>query len=171
MRSRVQALTIACIFLSGCGGAPNAAVGFVNRTEHSEPALWNLWRAAQQNISRQIDINPLEQELNNASPEILPGDPRALNVSPHGVVVAPQRDVRAATLYAETGMSRVDPTGLISCLQSCNVSFAAAYSLYVPPATHYAASWEFEGDNFDVLVEYEFENHILHALGYDLRWR
>jgi len=35
----------------------------------------------------------------------------------------------------------------------------------------YAASWEFSGNNFDVLVEYEFENQILNALRYDLKWR
>jgi hypothetical protein len=171
VRSRVQPLAIACILLSGCGGAPNAAVGFVNRTTHSESALWNLWRAAQQNISRQVDINPLEQELHNAAPEILPGDSRALNVAPREIMVAPKPDIRAATLYAETGISRPDPTGLIPCRQPCNVNFAPAYSVYVSPATHYAASWEFDGTSFDTLVEYEFENHILHTLGYDLRWR
>jgi hypothetical protein len=116
-------------------------------------------------------MNPLEQELNNTSPKILPGDSRALNVSPHQIVVSSEPDVLAATLYVDSGMNRSDPTGLISCPQPCNVNFAPAYSLFRQPATYYAASWEFTGNNFDTLVEYEFENHILHALGYDLRWR
>ena len=51
------------------------------------------------------------------------------------------------------------------------MNYAPAYSLYDQPATRYAASWESSGNNFDVLVEYEFENHILNGLGYDTRWR
>jgi hypothetical protein len=35
----------------------------------------------------------------------------------------------------------------------------------------YAGSWEFAGDNLNVILEYEFENHILIALGYVMRWR
>ena len=40
-----------------------------------------------------------------------------------------------------------------------------------PISTNYAASWEASSNNFDSLVEYEFENQILNALGYDMRWR
>jgi hypothetical protein len=60
---------------------------------------------------------------------------------------------------------------MIACPQLCNVHYAAAYSLYRPPLTSYAASWEFKGNNFSQLLEYEFENQILNALGYDMRWR
>jgi hypothetical protein len=69
------------------------------------------------------------------------------------------------------GRQPADPTGLIACPQPCNVSYAAAYSLYTQNTSRYAASWEFAGNNFDALVQYEFENHILQALGYDMRWR
>ena len=55
--------------------------------------------------------------------------------------------------------------------QPCNVSYAAAYSLYAQNVSRYAVSWEFAGNNFDALVQYEFENHILQALGYEMRWR
>jgi hypothetical protein len=37
--------------------------------------------------------------------------------------------------------------------------------------TRYAASWEFQGDNFSLILQYEFENQILAELGYSLRWR
>jgi hypothetical protein len=51
------------------------------------------------------------------------------------------------------------------------VNYAPAYSEYAQPVSRYAASWESSESNFDFLVQYEFENQILHALGYDLRWR
>ena len=60
---------------------------------------------------------------------------------------------------------------LIACSQPCNVGYAAAYSRYRPQLTRFAASWEFQGDNFSLILQYEFENHILAALGYDMTWR
>lgn len=162
---------ILCILLSGCGGTPSDAVGFVNQTKHSDAELWSLWREAQKSLSKQIDLNPLEQELNNSTPHIVPGDVRAMSVMPHQVVVSAQPDVSSATLYSVTGTIHPDPTGLVVCPQPCNVDYAPAYSLYEHPTTHYAASWEFAGNNFDQLVEYELENQILSALGYDMRWR
>jgi hypothetical protein len=35
----------------------------------------------------------------------------------------------------------------------------------------YAVSWEFAGNNFSTIVQYEFENQILHTLGYNMSWR
>ena len=93
------------------------------------------------------------------------------NVSPRQVTVSSQPDVSSAMLYAATGDQRSDPTGLIVCPQPCNVRFAPAYSVYAQPTSRYAASWEATDSNFDYLVEYEFENQILNALGYDMRWR
>jgi len=43
--------------------------------------------------------------------------------------------------------------------------FAAAYSLYPRQVTKYAASWEFQGDNFPSILKYEFENQTLAELG------
>ena len=175
MPALARALVLTCLVLSGCGSNPGDSsavpVGFVNETQHSDQQLWSLWKAAQQNLSQQIDLNPLQRQLSNAPPDILPGDARVLNISPHQLVVSSQPDVSASTLYAATGTERTDPTGLILCPQPCNVNYAPAYSLYAQPASHYAASWEFSGSNFDALVQYEFENQILNALGYDLRWR
>src|SRR5438270_4140260 len=169
--AHTRTVLLVCFLLSGCGNGPNTELGFVNETEHSDAHLWSLWKAAQRTLSQQIDLNPLERQLNGAAPHMLPGDPRTTGIMPHQVVVAPQPDVLSASLYAATGSMRADPTGLVQCSQPCNVEYAPAYSTYTRSATHYAASWEFQGNNFDVLVQYEFENQILHALGYDLRWR
>ena len=170
MRAQVRMVIVASILLSACGNPRNGDVGFVNETQHSDAELWNLWKAAQQTLAKQIDLNPLQRQLSDAAPQMLPGDTRALSVSPHQLVVSSQPDVTASTLLTATGTARPDPTGLILCPQPCNVNYAPAYSLYVQPATRYAASWEFNG-NFNTLVQYEFENHILKTLGYDLRWR
>lgn len=171
----VYAIIAGLLVLSACGGSPtsasSSAPGFINNTQHTTAQLWTLWTAAQQTLSQQIDLNPLQQQLNGATPQILPGDPRVWNVSPDQLTVASQPDIPSSALLAATGMSRSNPTGLIACPQPCNVQYAPAYSLYVSPTTRYAASWENSGSNFDTLVEYEFENQILHALGYDMTWR
>lgn len=164
-------VVIVCLVLWACGNNPAGEIGFVNETQHSDAQLWALWKTAQRNLSQEIDLNPLERQLHNAAPQIIPGDARALHTPPRHLVVSSQLDVSSATLYAVTGTAHPDPTGLIFCPQPCNVNYAPAYSLYAHPATHYAASWELAGNNFDVLVEYEFENQILNALGYDTAWR
>lgn len=156
---------------AGCGGLPTQPVGFVNHTQHSDAQLWAVWTTAQQSLSEQIDLNPLQQQRTNAAPVILPGDARALNIKPRQLVVSSAPDVSAAVLYQATGTTRGNPTGLILCPQPCNVDYVPAYSLYAPATSRYAASWEFSGDNFDLLMQYEFENQILKALGYDMTWR
>jgi hypothetical protein len=164
-------MVIGCVLFAGCGNGPDADIGFINETQHSDAKLWSLWKAAQTNLSQQIDLNPLQRQFSSVAPHIVPGDSRALAVSPHQLLVSSQPDVTSSALYAATGTNRSDPTGLIVCPQPCNVSYAAAYSLYSRPASHYAASWEFTGNNFDALVQYEFENQILKTLGYDVKWR
>ena len=169
-----RGLVFATILFTACGGektAPAAPVGFVNQTQHSDAQLWQLWHAAQQSLSQQIDLNPLQRVLSNAAPNILPGDSRVWNISPHQLDVASRPDVSSAALLAASGMQRPDPTGLIACPQPCNVNYAPAYSQYVRPVSRYAASWESSESNFDFLVQYEFENQILNTLGYDLQWR
>ena len=145
--------------------------GFANHTQHTDAQLWALWNAAQQTVSQQIDLNPLERQLTATSPEMLPGDPRAWSVAPKKLIVASRPDVPSAALRAATGVEHPDPTGLITCPQPCNVNYAPAYSLYASPGTYYAVSWEASEGDFDYLLEYEFENQILNALGYDVRWR
>ncbi len=175
MGRRLRAMLLVTVLFTGCGGrtasAPAPAIGFVNQTLHSDAQLWSLWKAAQQNLSQQVDLNPLQRTLANAPAQILPGDPRVWNVSPRQLSVSSQADISASAFYAATGASRPDPTGLISCPQPCNVNYAPAYSLYAQPVSRYAASWEFQGSSFDVLLQYEFENQILHVLGYDMTWR
>jgi hypothetical protein len=157
----------------GCGaGSPKSQpVGFSNLTHHSIADLWTIWQAAQQSVAQQINLNPLQTSLHNASPHILPGDPRALQVMPHQLSVASRPDVASSVLLAATGLNRPDPTGLILCPAPCNVTYAAAYSEYRPQTTRFAASWESQGNNFSLVLQYEFENQILAALGYDMTWR
>ena len=161
------------LVLIGCGGGTlgSAPAGFINQTQHSDAELWTIWQAAQQSLAEQIDLNPLQQTLSGAAPEMRPGDSRARNVEPHQILVAAVPDVAASVIRSETGVARADPTGLIACPQPCNVRFAPAYSFYTEPVTKYAASWDEQSDNFSLILQYEFENHILHALGYDTRWR
>jgi hypothetical protein len=166
----VYALMLATT-LTGCGSSAPAPVGFVNQTQHSDADLWTLWRTAQKSVAESIDLNPLQRVGNNVPAETLPGDSRALRVQPHQLTVTAEPDVSSSALFAATGVYRKDPTGLIACPQPCNVRYATAYSRYQPPVTRYAASWEFAGDNFEVILEYEFENQILFVLGYDMQWR
>jgi len=133
--------------------------------------LWAIWAAAQQSLAQKIDLNPVQQSTENAAPQILAGDPRALTVMPRQLTVAPEPDVSPAALFAATGIQRSNPTGMITCPQPCNVRYATAYSVYQPELTRYAASWEFSGNNFSAILQYEFENQILFSLGYDMRWR
>jgi hypothetical protein len=115
-------------------------------------------------VSQQIDLNPLQRVSNNVRPDTLAGDPRAWSVEPHQLLGAAVPDVSSEHLLA-TGEQRSDPTGMIEYPQPCNVPYTTAYSFYQPELRKYAASEEFAGDNFNVILEYEFENQILNALG------
>ena len=158
--------------LLGCGGQPEALrVGFLNQTKHSNADLWAIWKAAQESLAQEVDLNPLQRQFSGASADIRPGDARALEIMPHQLQVGPEPDVSATALLAATGEQRSDPTGMIACPEPCNVRYAAAYSFYSRDLTRYAASWENEGESFSFVLEYEFENQILAALGYSLRWR
>ena len=171
---RSAATALFTVVLLGCGGSPHSpvpAAGFVNQTQHSDADLQAIWAQAQRSVAQQIDLNPLQQLSNNVHPDTRPGDPRALGEEPHQLLVAGVPDVSSEALFAATGEHRADPTGMIACPQPCNVRYATAYSFYRPELTKYAASWEFKGDNFNVILEYEFENQILSALGYDMTWR
>ena len=165
--------TVLTVVLLGCGQSPHSPVldGFVNQTQHSEADLQAIWSEAQQSLAQQIDLNPLQQLSNDVPPDTRPGDPRALSVEPQQLLVAAAPDVSSEVFFAATGERRADPTGMIACPQPCNVRYSTAYSFYQPQLTKYAASWEFKGDNFNVILEYEFENHILSALGYNMTWR
>jgi hypothetical protein len=163
--------------LAACGGTPQDSrsalpVGFVNHTIHSDAQLRSIWAKAQKNLAQQVDLNPLQRQNNPAiAAKIKPGDPRALTEMPHQLVVDNEVDVSSETLFIATGVQRPDPTGLIACAPPCNVKYAAAYSRYQEPVTKYAESWDDEGDNFELILQYEFENQILFALEYDLKWR
>jgi len=164
---------IITVVLLGCEGSPHipVAAGFVNQTQHSDTELQAIWTEAQQSVAQKIDLNPLQRLSNNVPPDTLPGDSRAWSVEPHQLLVAAVPDVSSEDLLAATGEHRSDPTGMIACPQPCNVRYTTAYSFYRPELTKYAASWEFAGANFNVILEYEFETQILNELGYPLTWR
>ena len=164
--------TLLTLVLLGCGGrsSPPTTDGFMNQTQHSDDELWAIWSAAQQSIAESIDLNPVQQTSSGALPHILPGDPQALFIMPQNLTVSSESDVPSAALFAATGIRRNDPTGMIACPQPCNVEYTTAYSRYRPELTQYAASWEWSS-SFNSLLEYEFENQILFALGYDMSWR
>jgi len=172
MRLATRWVLAACaaIFIA-CGTPLQPRVGFINETRRSERQLWAIWHTAQQNLTQQIDLNPLQRTFQNAPAEIHPGDPRVWNISPRQLRVAPQADVPSSVLYGMTGELRRDPTGLVLCPQPCNVRYGAAYSLFRHPTVRYAASWELSESNFEFLLTYEFENQILNSLGYDMKWR
>jgi hypothetical protein len=164
---------ILMLVIVGCGTPNNSLpVGFVNRSGHPDSDLKAIWTAAQQSVATRIDLNPLERQTNpDAVDNILPGDRRALKIQPHQVEVTKEPDVASTLLLSQTGVQRVDPTGLIACPQPCNVRYAAAYSWYGPSMTKYAESWDAQAHNFDLILQYEFENQILFALNYDMKWR
>jgi len=164
---------ILTMVLVGCGGGESEVlpIGFVNQTQHSVADLWTIWKSAQQSLARKVDLNPLQRSDPGVLADMRQGDSRAFREAPHQIGVAREPDVTSATLFGTTGVLRMDPTGLIACPQPCNVRYAAAFSKYDLHLTRYAESWEFEGDNFAIILEYEFENQILSALGYNMSWR
>ena len=171
MRRNLWKLVFSLV-LVGCGGRPDLpAAGFVNQTRHSDAELRTIWEAAQQSLAQAVDLNPLQRSFSGVPADIRAGDSRTLKVMPHQLRVAPMADVSSTVLLAATGEERNDPTGMIACPPPCNVRYAAAYSFHDQNVTRYAASWEDQGDSFVFVLEYEFENQILAALGYSLKWR
>jgi hypothetical protein len=172
MRRNLLVLVVLEMVLAGCGGQPEPPpAGFVNQTHHSDAELWTIWKAAQETLAQEIDLNPLQRSFSGAPADIRPGDTRALKVQPHQLRVGAKPDVSSTVLMAATGLDRDNPTGMIACPPPCNVRYAAAYSVYSRDLTQYAASWEDQGDSFTFVLEYEFENQILASLGYSLKWR
>jgi len=166
-------LVTALMILIGCGGRPpnSQPTEFINHSRHSDAELRAIWATAQQSIAQSIDLNPLQQSNPKVPPNVLPGDIRAFDVKPNELLVDPIPDVSSQVFFVATGIRRASPTGMIPCPKPCNARYAPAYSFYHPEQTKYAASWELQPDNFNVILEYEFENHIMHTLGYDTKWR
>jgi hypothetical protein len=171
MRRNLLVLTLGMV-LAGCGGRPEPPPeGFVNQTHHSDADLRTIWKAAQETLAQEIDLNALQRSFAGAPADIRPGDARVLKIAPHQLRVGSKPDIASSVLLAATGMDRDNPTGIISCPQPCNVRYAAAYSVYSQNLTQYAASWEDPGASFTFVLEYEVENQILASLGYSPKWR
>jgi len=68
----------------GSAGVRRRAIGgFVNQTQHSDAELWTIWKAAQENLAHEVDLNPLQRSISGAPADIRPGDAGALKVMPH----------------------------------------------------------------------------------------
>jgi hypothetical protein len=163
------ALLLLTALLTACG-VPRP-VGFLNQTAmHSDAQLMELWGQAQQDLSQGIYLNPI-QHLSYGTPEdLLPGDSRALNFAPRMITVRVVPDLTSAQLLVY-GMDLPAPTGMIACPQPCDGRVGAAFSTPPKHRTHVAASRELNEADWDIVIVYEFENHILYGLGYDISWR
>ena len=81
MRRNLLVLVVLEMVLAGCGGQPEPApAGFVNQTHHSDTELWTIWKAAQETLAQEVDLNPLQRSFSGAPADIRPGDPRALKI-------------------------------------------------------------------------------------------
>ena len=160
--------------LLGCGELPNALpVGFDNQAKHSDAELWVVWKAAQESLAQEVDLNPLQRSSSGAPADIRPGDPRALDVMPHQLKVSAEPDVTALDLLVATGMERSDPTGMIACREPCNVRYLCRLRIRstagtLPDTPLHGGS---RATVFPLCWSMKFENQILAALGYSLRWR
>ena len=162
-------LFLLVVLLTGCG-APRS-VGFVNETaSHSDAQLMELWHQAQQNLSQQIYLNPFQHDLYGTAENLLPGDSRALSFNPRLITVQVFPDLTSAQLLAY-GIDRPEPTGMIVCPQPCDGRVAPAFSTPARYYTRVAASLERHEADWDYSIVYEFENHILYGLGYNISWR
>ncbi len=163
------ALFLLMVLLIGCGtGAP---VGFINETAiHSDAQLMELWHQAQQNISQGIYLNPIQHSLYGTPENFLPGDARALSFKPRMITVRVIPDLTSAQLLVY-GVDRSAPTGMVVCPQPSDERVATAFSTPAERRTHIAASWEHNEGDWDYIVKWEFETHILYGLGYDISWR
>jgi hypothetical protein len=145
--------------LLGCGGQPNALpVGFVNQTKHSDADLWMVWKAAQESLEQEVDLNPLQRSSSGAGADIRPGDPRALEVMPHQLRVSAEPDVSASALLAATGLERSDPTGMIACSGPATSAMPPPIPSTAGDLTQYAASWEDGGDSFTFVLEWSMSS-------------
>ena len=96
----------------GCGGLPGQRpAGFVNQTHHSDAELLTIWKAAQETLAHEIDLNPLQRSSSGAAADIRPGDPRALTIEPHQLRVGPKPDVSSSVLWLQPAWSETTRPG------------------------------------------------------------
>ncbi|HXC44446.1 MAG TPA: hypothetical protein VNY51_13105 [Candidatus Dormibacteraeota bacterium] len=163
------AVFLSVALLTSCGAT--RPVGFVNETAtHSDAQLLQLWHHAQQNLSQQIYLNPVQHGLYGTPENLLPGDARALKFNPRMITVRVVPDLTSDQLIVY-GVDRPSPTGMIVCPQPCDQRVGMAFSSPSRYSTNVAASWEHHEPEWDYIIVYEFENHILYGLGYDIPWR
>jgi len=159
-------LSLCAMLVVSCGGQPDsvdqAGVDFVNRTTLSHEQLTARWKQAQEQIAG-IGV-PLD--VFSKPPTNYIRDSRALAISPRNVVVDSVPDIPVSQL--PSGLlppGKKDPSGVIACSDCAQYYVHSYVRLTKSPNVFSAASL------VEAAVKYEFENIILHQLGYDVRNR
>ena len=171
MRTKVSTLSfllllIGCAAVNQTANTDSSAPAFINQTAAPAAVLMQQWVIAQHTISeKESDLNPVTRMLFPGTPmKIIPPDPRAMNVLPHGVKVVSVPDLPISQLSQRDGAwaSHTDPSGVFDC----GGNILAHACVDIRTNTVYAAASLVPG-----ALEWEFENIILSCLGYDVSGR
>ncbi len=138
---------------------------FVNHTSLSDSELEGSWKQAQTNLAtNQFPLNVFD----TTDREMHLPDLRALNVTPKCVIVKEKSDVPVAELVKldPKWATHSDPSQAFVLVGNSNTLYCHSYvSLYHRPRVYAVRS------EVKACLEYEFENIILHILGYDTSMR
>ena len=154
---RQAALLLAVVWLIGCGGMPSepantaAPRAFINRTSVSETVLTQAWSFAQINLTNNpILLNQLTVSTQGSTQVWAQPDARAMGLQPWGITVEEQPE----------GPQHAIP---------CSIGLCASYVTFSPDIVVASDYW-LKTQPVPVL-QYEFENLMLHRLGYDVSKR
>lgn len=169
---KLALLFLCFVVISSCGGLggegnSGCEQGFINQSGVPLDILEQQWTTAQTAVSQGVVLNALSVALYGAAPQKTPANPKAMTIGPECVrlVAVPDATVQQLTAYDPRYASYHDPTGLILC-DSCSPHVVHSYTYVNSPARVYVAA-----SIASQALEYEFENVILHRLGYDVSQR